>query len=96
MGEPGVYMTLTAREVTIKITIRLLASYSRYLPEGQHPQAGYVQQISPGTRVGDVLAGLPIPARDVYTFFVNGRHAERGQALQEGDVLSVFPAVGRG
>jgi molybdopterin converting factor small subunit len=46
--------------------------------------------------VGDVLAGLPIPAGDVYTFFVNGRHADRGQALQEGDVVSVFPAVGGG
>jgi molybdopterin converting factor small subunit len=96
MAEPEVETTLTAREATIQITIRLLANYSRYLAEGQRAQAGYVQQISPGTRVGDVLAGLPIPAGEVCTFFVNGRHAERGQALQEGDVLSVFPAAGGG
>ena len=43
-----------------------------------------------------MLAGLPIPEGDVYTFFVNGRHAERDQILEEGDVVSIFPAVGGG
>ena len=80
----------------MQITIRLLASYRRYLPEGQYDQAGYVHHVPRGIRVGDVLAGLPIPPSDAYTFFVNGRHAEQSQILQEGDVLSVFPAVGGG
>ncbi|NLF15434.1 MAG: MoaD/ThiS family protein, partial [Anaerolineaceae bacterium] len=45
---------------------------------------------------GQLLHELPIPAGDHYTFFVNGRHADRDQVLREGDVLSVFPAVGGG
>lgn len=78
------------------ITVRLLASYRRYLPQGHDTSAGYSHPITPGTRVGDVIAGLPIPPNDVYTVFVNGRHAEREQVLQAGDVLAVFPAVGGG
>ncbi|MFN2228024.1 MAG: MoaD/ThiS family protein [Anaerolineae bacterium] len=99
--------------MTMRITVRLLASYRRYLPGGQDEQAGYCDElpagrmagdeqagychtVPSGSTVSDLLAGLPIPAGDVFTFFVNGRHAERGQALQEGDVISIFPAVGGG
>jgi hypothetical protein len=97
----------------MRITVRLLASYRRYLPREQgepagycdelpagsvagDERAGYCQVVPSGTTVGDVLAGLPIPAGDVPTFFVNGRHAERGPALQDGEVVSIFPAVGGG
>jgi molybdopterin converting factor small subunit len=80
----------------MRITIRLLASYRRYLPEYHDAQAGYPHEIGPEARVGDVLAELPIPASDLYTFFINGRHAERDQVLQAGDILSVFPAAGGG
>ena len=80
----------------MQITIRLLASYRRYLPQGHDAKAGYPREISPGTRVSDVLAELPIPANDAYTFFVNGRHASGDQVLQAGDVLAVFPTAGGG
>ena len=80
----------------MQITIRLLASYRRYLPQGQDGAPEYGRQVTNGTAVGAVLDELPIPPGDVYTFFVNGRHAERDQPLQEGDVLAIFPAVGGG
>ncbi len=80
----------------MQITIRLLASYRQYLPEGHDIQAGYPRQVPPGTTVAGVLAGLPIPPDDVYTFIVNGLHAQCDQVLQEGDVLAIFPAVGGG
>ena len=80
----------------MQITIRLLATYRRYLPEGHDAQAGYPLTVPSGATVGDVLADLPIPPGDVYTFFVNGRHAQRDQVLQPGDALSVFPAIGGG
>ena len=80
----------------MQITVRLLASYRQYLPAGHDDQAGYVHRAAPGTTVGAVLSELPIPLTDVLTFFVNGRHAERDQVLRQGDVLSVFPAVGGG
>jgi len=80
----------------MEITIRLLASYRRFLPEGHDAQAGHVREFAAGSQVGDVLAELPIPPSDVVTFLVNGRHAEREQVLLPGDVLSVFPAIGGG
>jgi sulfur carrier protein ThiS len=80
----------------MQITIRLLAGYRQYLPRDHDAQAGYQVQALPGARVSDVLAELTIPPGDMFTFFVNGRHAQRDQVLQEEDVLSVFPAVGGG
>jgi molybdopterin converting factor small subunit len=80
----------------MEITVRLLASYRRFLPEDHDAQAGFRHQVAPGSHVADVLAGLPIPPADAFTCLVNGRHAERNQALAEGDILSIFPAVGGG
>ena len=80
----------------MQITIRLLASYRQYLPDPKGDNPGYRLQVERGVRVADVLAELPLPSTEVYTFFVNGRHAERDQTLQNGDILSVFPAAGGG
>jgi sulfur carrier protein ThiS len=80
----------------MQITIRLLASYRRFLPEGHDVQAGYTHEVPPGAQVSDVLADLPIPPNDAFTLLVNGRHAKRDQILQPGDVIAIFPAVGGG
>ena len=80
----------------MQITIRLLASLRQYTPAGHKPHAGIPWQAADGALVGDVLADLPIPPGEDYTFLVNGRHSERTQVLQEGDLLSVFPAAGGG
>ena len=80
----------------MQITVRLLASYRQYLPADHNSQAEYPYQVEDDTLVSDVLVVLPIPPGDFHTFLVNGRHAERDQVLQEGDLLSVFPAAGGG
>jgi molybdopterin converting factor small subunit len=80
----------------MRITVRLLASYRRFLPEDHDANAGFPHEVAPKASVGEVLAGLPIPPGEAYTFFVNGRHSERSQILRPDDVLSVFPAVGGG
>jgi molybdopterin converting factor small subunit len=80
----------------VQITIHLLASFRQYLPAGHDSHAGIQWQAADDALVGDVLAELPIPRGEGYTFLVNGRHAERDQVLQEGDLLSVFPAAGGG
>jgi molybdopterin converting factor small subunit len=80
----------------MQITIRLLASYRQYLPTEHDAQAGYAHEAAPGATVDAVLSALPIPPSEVHTFFVNGRHAERDQLLQDGDILSVFPTAGGG
>jgi molybdopterin converting factor small subunit len=80
----------------VRITVRLLASYRQYLPDDHDEDAGYPFRVADGALVGDVLAALPIPPGDFYTFLVNGRHATHDQALHEGDLLSLFPAAGGG
>lgn len=80
----------------MQITVRLLASYRQYLPRFAVDGSGYRLQVESGACVAQVLAALPIPPTDAFTFFVNGRHAERNQVLEDGDVLSIFPAVGGG
>jgi sulfur carrier protein ThiS len=80
----------------MQITIRLLASYRCYLPGSHDAQAGYPLEIPPGTRLDEILADLPIPTNENYTFLLNGQHAGRDQILQPGDVLAIFPAAGGG
>jgi molybdopterin converting factor small subunit len=80
----------------MRITIRLLAGYRRYLPQVHDGQGGYVREVPTGCRVGEVMDMLNIPANDPNTFLVNGVHAVRDQVLHDGDVLAVFPAVGGG
>jgi sulfur carrier protein ThiS len=80
----------------MQITIRLLASYRQFLPENHDANAGFPHEVTSAASVEDVLAELPIPPGDAYTFFVNGRHTEQSQILESGDILSVFPAVGGG
>lgn len=80
----------------MQITIRLLADYRRYLPEGREPQEGYSLEIEVGTTIRRMLFDLPIPVDSPCTFLVNGRHAVLDQVLCEGDTLSIFPAVGGG
>lgn len=80
----------------MKITIRLLSIYRRYLPEGHTARGEYTHDVVPGATAADVVAGLPIPRTDGLTILVNGRHAEPDHVLAEGDCLTVFPAVGGG
>jgi molybdopterin converting factor small subunit len=80
----------------VQITVRLLASYRQYLPPSHDENAGFAYDVTAPARVGEVLDRLPVPSDEPHTFFVNGRHAEREQLLEPGDVLSVFPAVGGG
>ena len=80
----------------MQVTIHLLVSYRRYLPEAHRASGKYSEELAPGTRVADVLAGLAIPPDDPGTCLVNGLHAELDRVLQDGDTLTIFPAVGGG
>jgi molybdopterin converting factor small subunit len=84
------------QHLDMQIIVRLLASYRQYLPQGHDIQAGYPLKARSGATVGDILAELPIPPDGIHTCLINGRHAERDQVLQAGDVLAIFPAVGGG
>ena len=78
------------------ITVRLLGSYRSLLGDLSAAPAVVSLSMSEGADVVDLLAQLPLPGGTAATALVNGRHAELGQRLKDGDEVSVFPAAGGG
>ena len=78
----------------MQITVRLLASYRRYLPKDHDIQAGYVHDVPLGYQAGDRLTGLRIPAKDAWAIQIDGSHAQQDHVLHEAGILAFFPAVG--
>ncbi len=78
----------------MKIWIKLLATYQKYLPP-DCSSSSYEVEVPPDARVEDVLSRLPVPLEESVVL-VNGRTPQPGQTLQEGDVLCLFPAVAGG
>jgi sulfur-carrier protein len=72
------------------ITIKLFATFRR----DRFKEAR--REYPLGTAIGDVIAELGIEAADVGMIFVQGRSAESGQELRDGDALSLFPLLGGG
>lgn len=78
----------------MKIRIKLLATYQRYLPPDCN-SSSCEMDVPPGVRVEDVLAQLPVPT-DESVVLVNGLTPRPDQILKDGDVLCLFPAVAGG
>jgi len=78
----------------MRITLKLFATFQRYLPAGSQGHACDLD-LAAGTSVAQVLAGLNIPAHGI-VILVNGRTVRPGQVLQEGDVVAAFPAIAGG
>ena len=55
-----------------------------------------VLDLSDGTRLGELVRQVGVPAEAVFLSLINGRHSPMDQALQDKDVVSLFPAVGGG
>ena len=72
------------------VTVKLFATFrtGRFKAEKK--------EFSPGTTIGQVVAGLGIEEDALGMVMLNGRHTPLEQPLQEGDTLSLFPLVGGG
>jgi molybdopterin converting factor small subunit len=77
----------------MRIQVKLFAGLRDLLPEGQSP---FPAEVPEGATVADALRSLRVPEEKPKILLVNGRHAMPDYALQEGDVLSVFPPVAGG
>ncbi len=75
----------------IKIQLKLFVTLSKYLPA--HAEDLPLEE---GTSVGALMASLDIPRDEVKLIFVNGRKADPGHVLAQGDRLGLFPPVGGG
>jgi len=53
-------------------------------------------EIEPGATVRQVLGQLGVPSDQTRIIFVNGRAAGLDSAIEGGELLAVFPAIGGG
>lgn len=79
----------------MKVEVKLFANFRDYLPPKSN---GYsvALEVDTGTTISRVLEILKIPESIPMLALVNGIHRKFEDALQEGDVLSLFPPVAGG
>jgi molybdopterin converting factor small subunit len=77
----------------MKVEVRLYATLRRY---GSPEQAPLRLDVPEGSRVARVLEILSIPSGEERVILLNGRPADDGSALHEGDRLVLFPPVAGG
>jgi molybdopterin converting factor small subunit len=78
----------------VKVRIKLLNVYSKYLPSDAHESA-YDLDAAAGVRIEELLARVPVPVES-QVILINGRTPLDGQALKDGDVVTIFPAMAGG
>lgn len=79
----------------MKVTVKLFSSLMEYLPMGTSGNAIELIENSPLTPT-DIMTRLKVPKMEVRTMMLNGTflpEQERHKALQDGDVLSVWPVI---
>ena len=74
----------------MEIEVRLFASLRKYTNEKNKIE------LEEGASVGDFLERIGIPPSEVAIILVNGRHAEQNEPLQDGETVSLFPAIAGG
>jgi sulfur-carrier protein len=73
------------------ITLKCFATLSSYQP----PDGG-LMDISNGETVGDIVDRLGIPKETVALIFINSRHCKFDTAVNDGDMVGLFPLIGGG
>ncbi|WP_334188628.1 MoaD/ThiS family protein [Noviherbaspirillum sp.] len=83
----------------MKVTFKLFASLTDYLPAERKYNAVELD-VEPATTIGDLIVRFRLPEKLVHLVLVNGRYiapADRpAMALQDGDVLAIWPPVAGG
>lgn len=79
----------------MQVDVALFAHLSSFQPDGEAGRKSRAFELPEGTTVGALIESLGLPA-EPRVLFVNGRHAEDGTVLCEGDRLAIFPPVAGG
>lgn len=83
----------------MRITFKLYATLSDYLPAGQRHNAVELD-IDPATTIGDLIERFNLPKKLVHLVLVNGVYVEPSQrmarTLETGDALAIWPPVAGG
>lgn len=83
----------------MRITFKLYATLSDYLPAGQRHNAVELD-IDPSTTIGELIERFNLPKKLVHLVLVNGVYVEPSQrmarTLEAGDALAIWPPVAGG
>jgi sulfur carrier protein ThiS len=84
----------------MRITFKLYASLTDYLPADKRNGNLMVLNVSNGASVADIIAPFSLPMKMVHLVLINGLFVppeERGsRTLAEGDVLAIWPPIAGG
>ena len=75
-----------------RVVVKLYASLRSYVGGA----ASVEVDVEPGQTIADVLKRLGVPAEQTRIIFVNNRTGSLSQALEGGERIGVFPAIGGG
>lgn len=77
----------------MRVRVNLYAGLRTFAPEGKAP---FELELPQGATLGALIARLGIPEEKPRILLVNGRHADPGRELAEGDEVALFPPVAGG
>lgn len=84
----------------MKITLKLFASLTDYLPPELKYTNMMAMDIAPEASILDVIKPLALPEKMVHLVLVNGKYIapeqRASQTLAEGDVLAIWPPIAGG
>ncbi len=82
------------------ITFKLFASLGDYLPASVRPGNEMNLPVAEGATITQVIEPFGLPPKLVHLVLVNGKYIEPAQrpvyALQDGDVLAIWPPIAGG
>jgi len=84
----------------MKITFKLFASLTDYLPLAARYSNVLELDVAPDASVSQIIEPFDLPAKMVHLVLINGRYIapeqRLTQTLAEGDVLAIWPPIGGG
>jgi molybdopterin converting factor small subunit len=79
----------------MRVKLRLFATYREYIPPGNDGNTIEVE-VPTGTRVVDIMSMYNIPVGQESVILLNGVSPHLDENVNDGDIISAFPAMAGG
>jgi sulfur carrier protein ThiS len=84
----------------MKVTFKLYASLTEYLPQDARRSNQLTLELAPGTRIAEVIAPFKLPPQMVKLVLINGHFVapedRAHRELNDGDTLAIWPPIAGG